>query len=126
MSFLRVSLSGLLIRKRWIYIKVHSVFIDRLVVSELCSETKGSRFESGHQLRAEYKDSLPFPCRPAIRSSHQRCSIKIGVLKNFAKYTGKHLCQCLFLNKVADLFFCEFCKIFKNTFFTEHLYTTAS
>ena len=24
-----------------------------------------------------------------------------GVLKNFAKFTGKHLCQSLFINKVA-------------------------
>ena len=37
------------------------------------------------------------------RSSHQRRSIKIGVLKNFAKFTGKHLCQSLFFNKVASL-----------------------
>ena len=35
------------------------------------------------------------------RSSHQRCSIIKGVLINFAKFTGKHLCQSLFLNKVA-------------------------
>ena len=35
------------------------------------------------------------------RSSHQRCSMKKGVLKNFAKFTGKHLCQSLFINKVA-------------------------
>ena len=27
------------------------------------------------------------------RSSHQRCSIKKGVLRNFAKFTRKHLCQ---------------------------------
>ena len=33
-----------------------------------------------------------------FRSSHQRCSIKTGVLRNFAKFTGKHLCQRLFLN----------------------------
>ena len=26
-----------------------------------------------------------------------------GVLRNFAKFTGKHLCQSLFLNKVAGL-----------------------
>ena len=29
--------------------------------------------------------------------------MKKGVLKNFAKFTGKHLCQSLFLNKVAGL-----------------------
>ena len=26
---------------------------------------------------------------------------KKGVLRNFAKFTGKHLCQSLFFNKVA-------------------------
>ena len=37
------------------------------------------------------------------RSSHQRCSIKINVLKNFAKFTGKYLCHSLFFSKVAGL-----------------------
>ena len=37
------------------------------------------------------------------RSSHQRCSIIKGVLRNFAKFTGKHLCQSLFSSKVAGL-----------------------
>ena len=36
-----------------------------------------------------------------VRSSHQRCSIKTGVLRNFAKFTGKNLCQNLVFNKVA-------------------------
>ena len=38
----------------------------------------------------------------AIRSSHQRCSVRKSVIRNFAKFTGKHLCQVLFFNKVAD------------------------
>ena len=38
-----------------------------------------------------------------FRNSHQRFSIKIGVLKTFAKFTGKHLCHSLFFNKVAGL-----------------------
>ena len=29
--------------------------------------------------------------------------MKKGILKNFAKFTGKHLCQSLFFTKVADL-----------------------
>ena len=29
----------------------------------------------------------------ATRSSHQRCSVKKSVLKIFAKFTEKHLCQ---------------------------------
>ena len=36
-------------------------------------------------------------------SSYQRCSKKKGVLRNFSKFTGKHLCQSLFFNKVAGL-----------------------
>ena len=36
-------------------------------------------------------------------SSHRRCSVKKGVLRNFTKFTGKHQCQSLFFNKVASL-----------------------
>ena len=36
-----------------------------------------------------------------IRSSHRRCSVRKGVLRNFAKFIGKHLCQGLFFNEVA-------------------------
>ena len=44
-----------------------------------------------------------------------------GLLRNFAKLTGKHLCQSLFFNKVycdsgIDVFL-WFCEIFKNNFF---------
>ena len=35
------------------------------------------------------------------RSSHQKYSIKKGVLKNFTKFTKEHLCQGLFFNKSA-------------------------
>ena len=40
--------------------------------------------------------------------------MKIDALKNFAKFTEKHLSQCLFFNKIVDLGQ-------QNTFFTEHL-----
>ena len=55
---------------------------------------------------------------------------KKAVLKNFTKFTEKHLCQNLFFNKVAGLglllkkealtqaFSYEFREIFKNTFLT--------
>ena len=46
---------------------------------------------------------------------------KKGVLRNFAKFTGKHLCQSLFFNKVAGL-----AKFLRTPFLTEHLRTTAS
>ena len=74
------------------------------------------------------------------RSSHRRCSVTNGVLRNFAKITGKHLRQGLFFNKVADLrpatllkkrlwhwcFPVNFAKFLRTPFFTEHLWVTAS
>ena len=33
----------------------------------------------------------------------QRCSVEKSVLKNFSKFTGKHMCQSIFFNKVASL-----------------------
>ena len=35
------------------------------------------------------------------RSNHRRCSVKRSVLRNFAKLTGKHLCQSLCFDKVT-------------------------
>ena len=37
------------------------------------------------------------------RSSRPDVFIKNGVLRNFAKFTGKYLCQSLFFNKVTGL-----------------------
>ena len=64
------------------------------------------------------------------RSSRPEVFCKKVGLRNFAKFTGKQLCQSFFLNKVAGLkketlaqvFSWEFCEISKNTFFTEHLW----
>ena len=47
----------------------------------------------------EYRCYPDFLCR----SSHQRCSIKKGVLRNFTKFKGKQLCQSLFFKKVVGL-----------------------
>ena len=39
--------------------------------------------------------------RYIFRSSHWRCSVRKGAVRNSQEITGKHLCQSLFLNKVA-------------------------
>ena len=68
-----------------------------------------------------------------FRGSHRRCSVRKGVVRDFAKVTGKHLCQSLVFNKVAGLaqvleqvISCDFWEISKNTFFTEHIRVSAS
>ena len=51
--------------------------------------------------------------------------MKKGNLRNFAKFTGKHLCQSLSFNRpatlfkkeaLAQVFSCEFCEISKKSF----------
>ena len=39
----------------------------------------------------------------AVEEAHKMCSIKRSVLKNFAKFTAKHLCGSLFLIKLQTL-----------------------
>ena len=59
------------------------------------------------QFRSSFNSSHLF----LYRSSHQRCSIKIGFLKNFAKFTGKHLfyrtsledCFCMYSQKIVHV-----------------------
>ena len=45
--------------------------------------------------------------------SHPEVFCEKGVLRNFAKFTGKHLCQSLFFKKetLAQVFSCKFCEI---------------
>ena len=63
--------------------------------------------------------------KPFSRRSHRRCSVKKGLLKNFANFTGKHLCWSLVLIKLQawrssfllkrdsnTSVSCEFCQIF--------------
>ena len=56
---------------------------------------------------------------------HLEVFCKNGVLRTFAKFTGKHLRQNVFFNKVAgfikketlaQVFSCEFCEISENSF----------
>ena len=67
------------------------------------------------------------------RSCDRSCSMKKSVLRNFAEFTRKHLCQSHFFNKVTGLrpqasnfikketlvqvFSCRICEISRNTFF---------
>ena len=67
-------------------------------------------------------------------SSHRKCSVRKNVLRNFTKFTRKHLSQSLFFNKVSGLrpanllkkrpwlrrFPMNFAKFLRTTFLTEH------
>ena len=71
---------------------------------------------------------------PTIFDKPPEVFCKKGILKNFANFTGKHLCWSLFLIKLqawrlavstlstlTDVFPCKWCKTFKNTYFEEYL-----
>ena len=57
-------------------------------------------------------------CHVRVRSSRWEVFCKKGLLRNFAKFTGKHLCHGLFfkIKALAHVFSCEFCKFSKNNF----------
>ena len=66
----------------------------------------------------------------SIRSSHRRCFIKkvfFEISQNLRENTCDRVSgQQLYLKRGSRaVFSCEFCEIFHNTFFTEHLLTTA-
>ena len=58
-------------------------------------------------------------CHVGVRSSCQELFYKKAILRNFAKFPGKHLCQSLFFKKetLAQVFSSKFCEISK-TFFS--------
>ena len=66
------------------------------------------------------------------RNSHRMCSVRKGVLRKSRARVSflikLHAQDCDFIKKgtLVQMFSCEFCKISKNTFFTEHLRATAS
>ena len=74
------------------------------------------------------------------RSNHQRCSVRKAVLRNFTKFTGRHLWQSLFFNEVAGLrsatllkkrlwhgcFLVNFMKFLRAPFLQNSPWTTAS
>ena len=66
------------------------------------------------------------------RSSHPEVFCKKDVLKNFTILTEKHeslfnkaaglqACSCIKKETPAPMFSCEYCEIFKNTYFEEDL-----
>ena len=68
------------------------------------------------------------------RSSHRRFSVENGFLKNFANFTGKHLCWSVFLIKFVKTslkrdsntgFPVKFAKFLRTPTFEEHLSKTA-
>ena len=82
-----------------------------------------------------YLSLLPFSFqwnRCKLRSGRLKVFCIKDILKNFEKFTGKHLCRSVFLIKrtaasnviekdaLAQTFFCEFCEPFMNTYFEQH------
>ena len=59
----------------------------------MCDETKTGSFIKTTKQRLEF--STPETIEAVV--------CKKGVFKNFAKFTGKHLCEGLFFNKIEGL-----------------------
>ena len=85
----------------WIYktnYKINSLFNSVEVIARLLIMKSLSRIANNLFLQTDGIAEFIF-----YISGHQRCSIIKGVLKIFAKSTGKRLCQSLFFINVAGL-----------------------
>ena len=71
---------------------------------------RSNKIELSEELMVMWKEEQPL-----------KMFCKKYFLRNFAKFTGKHLCQSLFFNKVAGS-----AKFLRTTFLTERLRATAS
>ena len=85
---------------------------DKIIAVELLqnNDVNSCSFNSKVYLEPRQISTMELSCNifgwsSVIRSSHQRCSMKKGVFRNFGKFTGKHLCQGLFFNKAAGFLF---------------------
>ena len=81
-------------------------------------------------LTRKYSEVHYFTNNTNFKNSCPEVLCKNGVLKNFPKFTGKHLCQglkpeaCKFIKNetLTQVFSSEFNELIKETFFVEHLW----
>ena len=126
-TFLQNMSGWLLLTEIWLPYSFWEKKLSIIVCQVFWNRSKPENEYSSKTLDANYIWNEWIKIRFLFRNSHQRCSVRNGVRKNYAKFTGKHLCQSLyFKTSLAQAFSCEFCEISKNIFFTEHLWESAS
>ena len=110
------------------YLKLQPFNLQRVILLKedlriLCFSMNFAKFLRTSFLKTTLGDCFwtkEYPCE--TRSSHRRCSIKV-VLKSCFKFTGRHLCKGVLLNKVAGLGLQLYYKrdsgtdVFQSTFF---------
>ena len=93
-NFLVKSISSIFNKQIFKLWKSYETFRRRLI-SKKSYETLRRRLISKESLMSWGKNIS----HHNVRSSHVEVFCKKGVLRNFAKLAGKHLCQSLFFNK---------------------------
>ena len=97
-TFARISFLLVLKADAWNFIKKGT--LAQVFSCEFCKNLKNTFFDKTPLLAAsDYKYFI----LKGHRNSRPEVLCEKGVLENFTKFAGKHLCQSLFFNKVADL-----------------------
>ena len=78
-------------------------------------------YDAGFKERAT-RDVLQKTYSWKFRKIHRKTSVPVSPFQSYRP----EVCKCIKKDNLAQVFSCEFCEIFKNTFFTEYLRTTAS
>ena len=110
------------------YVKPCQIYLLNGILLNFCQKKLRNQSFSCNFAFAFLMNAMYISSRPEVFSEK-------GVLRKFAKFTGKHLCQSLFFNKVAGLrpatllkkrlwhrcFPMNFAKFLRTAFLTEHL-----
>ena len=89
--------------------QIHSYYVSNGMVNVKLEENNRSLSITHSTDFDKHFPGIDLKSQVRCRNSRSELFCKKGVLRNFTKFTGKHLCQSLFFNKVAG-------QISKNTF----------
>ena len=78
----------------------HRYLPEKFYFLKLFSVVSSKKFMSINKQIVKISNKVTGNSIAIYRSSHRRCSVRKGVLRNFAKVTGKYLYQSLYFNKV--------------------------
>ena len=95
----------------WVYFRGCLKFRDRYRFSSNKHPASNKPCAFSHSYQSKHHPPIllflisatPLNVALVIQKQPPRCSVRKGVLGNFTKFTGKHLCQSLFLNKENKL-----------------------
>ena len=100
-----------------------AIFIDQLIH---CIKRYSVSLRIQSECRKYRPEKTPYLDTSCSDSFNSKSNFLEVLFRSFAKFTWKHLSHSLSEETLAQVFPCEFCKMFNYNFFTKHLWVTTS